>query len=325
MLEHIRDAKTPKEAWDTFVTLFSKKNDTRLQLLKNELLSMAQRDMTIALVLSQVESICREILELDPTTPIGETSIKRIIIHGLRPEYRRFVTAIQGWPTQPSLVEFENLLAAQEAMAKQIGGFLLKGEEEALYTSKSRGTFKRYNCSGSKKDGDKGKIPQGKWRLSSRGSFEESRPKENNKNDWDAESLFAMEEEELALMATIPRRIDYKNDWIVDLGCSKSYDRCFKISKKPTMEGRRLESVYVMSAESAYVDKTRRNETVDMWHMQLGHISYSKLSVMMKKSMLKELPQLDVRIDTVCQDARMEKHTNCHTRNRSLKQKNHWN
>jgi hypothetical protein len=32
MLEHIRDAKTPKEAWDTFAKLFSKKNDTRLQL-----------------------------------------------------------------------------------------------------------------------------------------------------------------------------------------------------------------------------------------------------------------------------------------------------
>ena len=35
LLEHIRDAKKPKEAWDTFVTLFSKKNDTRLQLLEN--------------------------------------------------------------------------------------------------------------------------------------------------------------------------------------------------------------------------------------------------------------------------------------------------
>lgn len=27
VLEHIRDAKTPKEAWDTFAKLFSKKND----------------------------------------------------------------------------------------------------------------------------------------------------------------------------------------------------------------------------------------------------------------------------------------------------------
>ncbi|KAK8331913.1 hypothetical protein V6Z11_A10G106600 [Gossypium hirsutum] len=30
VLEHIRNAKTSKEAWDTFVDLFSKKNETRL-------------------------------------------------------------------------------------------------------------------------------------------------------------------------------------------------------------------------------------------------------------------------------------------------------
>ena len=38
--------------------------------------------------------------------------MKRIVIH--------------GWPTQPSLVEFENLLASLEAMTKQIGGITLK-------------------------------------------------------------------------------------------------------------------------------------------------------------------------------------------------------
>ena len=47
VLEHIRDAATPKEAWDTFAKLFSKKNDTKLQLLEGELLSVAQRDLTI--------------------------------------------------------------------------------------------------------------------------------------------------------------------------------------------------------------------------------------------------------------------------------------
>ena len=257
MLEHIRDAKTPKKAWDIFVTLFSKKNDTRLQLLENELLSMAQRDMTIAQYFHKVKSICREISELDPTAPIGETRMKRIIIHGLRPEYRGFIAAIQGWPTQPSLVEFENLLAGQEAMAKQMGEVSLKGEEEALYTSKSKDTFKRYTGGGSKKDGDKMKNHQGKegscpGRASkNRGNSRKfdgecyncgkmghmakdcwtkkkhvesnaatSSSKENSEDGWDAEALFATKEEELALTVTTQERIDYKNDWIVDSGCS---------------------------------------------------------------------------------------------------------
>jgi hypothetical protein len=420
MLEHIRDAKTPKEAWDTFATLFSKKNDTRLQLLENELLSMAQRDMTIAQYFHKVKAICREISQLDPTAPIGESRIKRIIIHGLRPEYRGFVTAIQGWPTQPSLVEFENLLADQEAMAKQMGGVSLKGEEEALYTSKTRGTFKRNTGGESKKDGDKVKSHQGKGGShpggvsKNRGNSRKfdgkcyncgkmghmakdcwtkkkpvesntatSSSKENSEDGWDAEALFAMEEEELALTVTTPEQIDYKNDWIVDSGCSnhmtgdkhklqnlseykggrvvvtadnsrlpiahigktivtprynsnqvplqdvyhvpgmkknllsvaqltlsghyvlfgpqdvKVY-RDLKISETPVMEGQRLESVYVMSAESAYVDKTRKNETMDLWHARLGHVNYHKLKVMMNKSLVKGLPQLECREDTVC-------------------------
>ncbi|KAE8736044.1 hypothetical protein F3Y22_tig00000218pilonHSYRG00253 [Hibiscus syriacus] len=356
MLEHIRDAKTPKEAWDTFVTLFSKRNDTKLQLLENELLSMAQRDMAVAQYFHNVKSICREISELDPTGAIGEARIKRIIVYGLRPEYRGFVAAVQGWSTQPSLVEFENLLAGQEAMAKQMGGVSLKGEEEALYTSKSRGTFQRYTGNGSKKDGDKVKNYQGKGGPHSGGAsknrgnsrkfdgkcyncgkmghmekdcWTKKKPvesntatscsKENSEDGWDAEALFATEEEELALTVTTPERIDYKNDWIVDSGCSNhmtgdkqklqnlseynggrvvvtadnsrneekfaicgstniirplcliwSQDvkvyRDVKITETPTMEGRRLESIYVMSAESAYVDRTRKNDIRSMAH-----------------------------------------------------------
>ncbi|KAL3525256.1 hypothetical protein ACH5RR_013628 [Cinchona calisaya] len=44
----------------------------------------------------------------------------------------------------------------------------------------------------------------------------------------------------------------------------------------------------------------RKNETVDLWHARLGHVSYHKLKIMMMKSMLKGLPQLDVRDDIVC-------------------------
>ncbi|RVW95735.1 Retrovirus-related Pol polyprotein from transposon TNT 1-94 [Vitis vinifera] len=73
-----------------------------------------------------------------------------------------------------------------------------------------------------------------------------------------------------------------------------------EVMEEPVIKGRRLESVYVMSAETAYVDKTRKNETADLWHMRLSHISYSKLTMMMKKSMLKGLPQLEVRKYTIC-------------------------
>ncbi|KAI3518021.1 hypothetical protein L1887_06356 [Cichorium endivia] len=116
LLEHIRDFNTPKEAWDALGALFSKKNDAKLQLLENELMSVTQRDLTIPQYFHKVKTLCREIGELDPQGKIGEPRMKRIIIHGLKPEYRSFVAAIQGWPTQPSIIEFENLLSSQEAL-----------------------------------------------------------------------------------------------------------------------------------------------------------------------------------------------------------------
>ena len=56
--------------------------------------------------------------------------------------------------------------------------------------------------------------------------------------------------------------------------------RKLKVIGTPIMEGRRRQSVYVLSAESAYVDKTRRNETGDLWHVHLVHVNYSKLKEM---------------------------------------------
>ena len=154
MLEHIRHVNTPKAAWDTFSTLFSKKNDVRLQLLENKLISVAQRDMTITQYFTKVKSLCCEISELDPASNISDSRMRRIIIHGLRPKYRSFVAAIQGWPVQPSLVELENLLANQEALVKQMVEVSLKSEEEALFSGQYKDQPKRRFNAGSKNRND---------------------------------------------------------------------------------------------------------------------------------------------------------------------------
>ncbi|KAL3504443.1 hypothetical protein ACH5RR_034284 [Cinchona calisaya] len=71
-----------------------------------------------------------------------------------------------------------------------------------------------------------------------------------------------------------------------------------KITGTPIMQRKRMEIVYVMSAQETYI--ARKNETADLWHARLGHVSYHKLKIMMMKSMLKGLSQLDVRDDIVC-------------------------
>lgn len=61
-----------------------------------------------------------------------------------------------------------------------------------------------------------------------------------------------------------------------------------------------MKAIYVMSAEEAYVEKTMRSDTSDLWHARLGHVNYSKLKIMMQNSMLKGLPQLEINHEVVC-------------------------
>jgi hypothetical protein len=70
--------------------------------------------------------------------------------------------------------------------------------------------------------------------------------------------------------------------------------RKVKVIGTPILEGKRRQPVHVLSAESAYVDKTRRSETGDLWHAHLGHVNYRKLKEMMQKQVFKGLPQMDI-------------------------------
>ncbi|GKA56164.1 indole-3-acetic acid-amido synthetase GH3.17 [Tanacetum coccineum] len=310
----------------------------------------------------------------DPDAPIGDTRMKRIIIHGLKPEFRSYVAAIQ-------------------ALIKQMGGVSIKKDEEALYANKGKRKFKQHFRSGSKKNDDKvkghddesssrtGGGPKSrssgkKFSLKcynchkkshlardyrSKKVVESNNVISKSEDEWDFEASFAADEEEFAFATiTSDKKIDYENDWIVDSVCSNhmtgdkeklkdvskyigsrvvvmennsklpiahvsntivsplcndtdvSFKDVFYVSgmKKnlmsvlqltssrqyvlfgpqdvkvyrnlevhgdPVMMGQRIESVYVMSAETAYLEE------------------------MMKKSMLKGLPNLEVRTETVCE------------------------
>ncbi|KAL3537350.1 hypothetical protein ACH5RR_000716 [Cinchona calisaya] len=183
---------------------------------------------------------------------------------------------------------------------------------------------------------------QGDWSKPVESNAATSSQKVNEPNeDWDVQVSFAVEEcifccttdqkDELALTTVNINPINYNVDWIIDSGCSnhmtgdkrklpnlKEYKggrvvvttdnsrpdeikvyQNKKITGTPIMQEKWMETVYVMSTQEAYVDKARKNETPDL---RIGHVSYHKLKIMMMKSMLKGLPQLDVRDDNVCAD-----------------------
>ncbi|KAJ4951697.1 hypothetical protein NE237_028529 [Protea cynaroides] len=155
LLDYIRDAKSPKEAWDAFATLFSKKNTARLQMLENEIGSINQGNLTISNYFMKVKMICQEIFQLNEESKISEAKQRRIIIRGLKQEYSSFIIAMQGWPTQPTLLELESLLANQESLAKQMAGLSVIENEEALFVERrNKSKYKNKQSQGSSQIGE---------------------------------------------------------------------------------------------------------------------------------------------------------------------------
>ena len=62
--------------------------------------------------------------------------MRRIIIHGLCPEFDALVTITHGWAKEPTLDKLENVLANQEALNKQMVKFSIKEDEKALLAIK---------------------------------------------------------------------------------------------------------------------------------------------------------------------------------------------
>lgn len=89
--------KMPKKAWHTLMVLFAKTNDAKLQKLKNVVLSITQHNMTINQYFFKVKSICDEISKFYSHNANTEMRIRRVIVQGLKPEYKGFNTATHNW------------------------------------------------------------------------------------------------------------------------------------------------------------------------------------------------------------------------------------
>ena len=81
---------------------------------------MVQDSMSIPKYLLKVKSLCSEILELDLSEPIRNACLRRYHICGVRKEFMPFISSVQGWANQSSVVELENLLSNHEALVKQM-------------------------------------------------------------------------------------------------------------------------------------------------------------------------------------------------------------
>ncbi|KAJ1380743.1 gag-polypeptide of LTR copia-type [Sesbania bispinosa] len=302
-LQRIKDLKTPKEAWDTLATLFARKSDAKFQLLENELMSVQQGDMIINQYFTKVKSICNEIAKLDLDSSINDARKRRIIIHGLNPKYHGIVTATRGWANEPTLTELENILANQEALDKQMSKGAGKVGREV--------DMEEVHNEGEQDNPDIGMIERKRdivaktidvTSVAGKVTLLEIVELTRLKAEYKGERVvvtgnnsrlpiahigkttivprFGQHQVQMDQVYHVPgmeknllsiSQLTSSGNYVVFGPKYVKVYRSLKSSGQPLMEGRRLESIYVMPAQEAYVDKTRKNETVDLWHARLGH------------------------------------------------------
>ncbi|KAH0645612.1 hypothetical protein KY290_034394 [Solanum tuberosum] len=235
-LQRIKNAKIPKEAWDTLATIFTKKNDASYKGLKM--------------------SFCRSL------------NGRQLVNTSQRLEYKGIITATRGWATEPTLSELENMLANEEDLEMPLSSLTIKNGDEALFSKRqaykkreakrssqpggdqenqhqrtqrqnkqakgfnNRQMQKCYNC------GKKGHYARDCWYKKTEGNTATStQNKKDEEEVWDFETSYAVEEtnrqeelvtchsnkeEEIALATVSEKLFDYENDWIVGLGCSNN-------------------------------------------------------------------------------------------------------
>ncbi|KAJ1388985.1 gag-polypeptide of LTR copia-type [Sesbania bispinosa] len=132
LIDHIRDLDTPKAVWEMLEKLFSEKNVARLQLPENELASTVQGNSSIAEYFLKIKNLCVEISDLDPSEKTSESRCRRFIIRGLKKEYSPFIMSIQGWANKPSLEELQNFLTNQEVLLQQSSSSSTQEAESVL-------------------------------------------------------------------------------------------------------------------------------------------------------------------------------------------------
>ncbi|GKU90510.1 hypothetical protein SLEP1_g4499 [Rubroshorea leprosula] len=177
---------------------------------------------------------------------ILDERMRRIIIHGIRPKFEAFITAVQGWQTQPTVDELENLLIDQEAQGKQAIEGAQKTEEEALFSGRGRGRGKYstreglYNTRGGSKGKGRSQSIKGHFardyrykKGSVQGNVATSKEEGNHSDkEWDMHASCAtleidteVEANQVALLASNQSRVDYSKNWIIDSGAASHITR----------------------------------------------------------------------------------------------------
>ena len=92
LLSYVRDAQTPKGAWENLKKIFAASTTARKLQLRQELSNLQQRDLLVADYTSKIKDICDSLAPIEVN--IEESEMVQICLGGLASKFGAFRTAV---------------------------------------------------------------------------------------------------------------------------------------------------------------------------------------------------------------------------------------
>ena len=104
LLSYVRDAQTPKGAWENLKKIFAASTTARKLQLRQELSNLRQRNLSVADYTSKIKDICDSLASIEVN--IEESEMVQICLGGLAPKFGAFRMAVCTREKMPSFFRF---------------------------------------------------------------------------------------------------------------------------------------------------------------------------------------------------------------------------
>jgi len=105
MIVHIQDAKSPKQAWETLVKMYSTNTQARKMQLKQELHNLQKNKMNINGYSTKVKNLADALASI--RAPVDDEDLVAVTLNGLGKDYSQFRTSIT---VRETFSDFQDLI-----------------------------------------------------------------------------------------------------------------------------------------------------------------------------------------------------------------------
>ena len=138
MIGHIQDASSPKEAWDSLLSLDTTNTKARKLQLKDELNTVKKENLSINDYTLKIKGICESLASIGVS--VDDDDKVEVCLRGLTPAYKQFKTAIQTRENIPTFADLIPMLVIEENnLGEDSSSQSKNSSEQAFYSNKGRG------------------------------------------------------------------------------------------------------------------------------------------------------------------------------------------